>query len=156
MVRPLVESMRTSPAITVQTPPLHGLAECAHQHLELPRLADQPLLAIAAGIGAARINRLDRRAASNAAFTVVARGEFALILVALATQAGLDERLTGFIALYVLILAIASPVLAVHSETLARLIPRALLSYGPTEHPVESGRTDIPQTTTTPSEPAER
>ena len=51
------------------------------------------VLAVVAAVGAARINGLDRLAAANIAFSVVARGEFALILVALATAAGLDERL---------------------------------------------------------------
>ncbi|MEZ5144580.1 MAG: cation:proton antiporter [Acidimicrobiales bacterium] len=85
------------------------------------------VLAVVAGIAAARINGLDRRAAANIAFSVLARGEFALILVALAIQAGLDERLTPFTALYVLVLAVASPILASHSARLARAIPRRLL-----------------------------
>ena len=46
------------------------------------------VLAMVAAIGAARINGLDRQAAANIAFSVVARGEFALILVALATSRG--------------------------------------------------------------------
>ena len=66
-------------------------------------------------------------AAANIAFSVVARGEFALILVALATAAGLDERLTPFVAIYVLVLAVVSPVLASRSTTLSRLIPARLL-----------------------------
>jgi Kef-type K+ transport system membrane component KefB len=66
-------------------------------------------------------------AAANIAFTVVARGEFALILVALATQAGLDRRLAPFVAVYVLTLAVVSPILATHSAVFARLIPDRLL-----------------------------
>jgi CPA2 family monovalent cation:H+ antiporter-2 len=81
------------------------------------------VLAVVAGVGAARINGLDRIAAANVAFSVLARGEFALILVSLATVAGLDERLAPFVALYVLVLAVASPLLAVNSRRLARLIP---------------------------------
>jgi CPA2 family monovalent cation:H+ antiporter-2 len=54
---------------------------------------------------------------------VLARGEFALILAALATAAGLDARLTPFVALYVLALAIASPIMATQSARLARLLP---------------------------------
>ena len=60
------------------------------------------VLAVVAGIGVARMNRMTGAAAANIAFTVVARGEFALILVALATQAGLDRRLAPFVAVYVL------------------------------------------------------
>ena len=81
------------------------------------------VLALIAGIGVARINGLDREAAANIAFTVVARGEFSLILVALALQAGLDERLAPFVAEYVLALAIISPLLASRSAELSRMIP---------------------------------
>jgi len=80
-------------------------------------------LAIVAGTGAALLNNLDRLAAANIAFTLVARGEFALILVALATDAGLDERLTPFIAVYVLALAVISPILASRSAYFSKLIP---------------------------------
>jgi CPA2 family monovalent cation:H+ antiporter-2 len=85
------------------------------------------VLALIAGIGTARINGLDREAAANIAFTVVARGEFSLILVALALQAGLDERLAPFVAEYVLALAIISPLLASRSTELSRLIPLRLI-----------------------------
>jgi putative spermidine/putrescine transport system permease protein len=95
------------------------------------------VLALIAGVGVARINRLDREAAANIAFTVVARGEFALILVALAIEAGLDERLAPFVALYVLALAVISPLLASRSTELARLIPRRMCA--PPETPVPAG-----------------
>jgi CPA2 family monovalent cation:H+ antiporter-2 len=85
------------------------------------------VLALAAGVFAARINGLDRLAAGNIAFSVVARGEFALILVVLATDAGLDARLAPFAAVYVLSLAVISPLLASRSDVLARIIPRALV-----------------------------
>ena len=86
------------------------------------------LLALVAAVGTARMNELDRLAAANIAFSVVARGEFALILVVLATEAGLDERLAPFVAVYVLALAIASPLLASRSRTLSKLIPNRLLA----------------------------
>jgi CPA2 family monovalent cation:H+ antiporter-2 len=95
----------------------------------LAAIALSLVLAVVAGTAAARINHLDRTAAANVAFSVVARGEFALILVALAEQAGLDERLAPFVALYVLVLAVASPVLASRSGFLARLLPERLLPY---------------------------
>ncbi|HRA82752.1 MAG: cation:proton antiporter [Ilumatobacteraceae bacterium] len=85
------------------------------------------LLAIVAAIGAARLNRLNREAAANIAFSVVARGEFALILAVLATDAGLDQRLTPFVGVYVLTLAVVSPVLSMRSKALSRLIPSRLL-----------------------------
>lgn len=85
------------------------------------------ILAMAAAIGAARLNRLDREAAANIAFAVVARGEFALILAVLATDAGLDQRLTPLVGVYVLTLAIVSPLLASRSRGLSRIIPSRLL-----------------------------
>jgi K+:H+ antiporter subunit KhtU len=90
------------------------------------------VLAAVAGVGVARMNRMTGAAAANIAFTVVARGEFALILVALATQAGLDRRLAPFVAVYVLTLAVVSPILATHSAVFARLIPDRLV---PTSEP---------------------
>jgi CPA2 family monovalent cation:H+ antiporter-2 len=96
----------------------------------LAAIAVSVVLAALAGAITARINRLDRLAATNIACSVLARGEFALILVALATQAGLDPRLTPFVALYVLVLAVASPILASQSERLARLVPRRWFPAG--------------------------
>ena len=83
-------------------------------------------LAVLAAVGAARINQLGRVAAANIACSVVARGEFALILVSLAAGAGLDGRLAPFAAVYVLTLAIASPILSTHATTLSRLLPARL------------------------------
>ena len=85
------------------------------------------VLAAVAAVGAARINHLDRFAAANIATSVAARGEFALILVTLAAEAGLDARLSPFIAIYVLVLALVSPILAQRSRTLARFIPERLV-----------------------------
>ena len=76
-----------------------------------------------AGIAAARIHGWDRLAAANIGLTTLARGEFALILGALAVAAGLDGRISGFVALYVLVLAVASPILATRSATLSKVIP---------------------------------
>lgn len=78
------------------------------------------VLAFVAGFVAARINRLDRQAAVNIACSVLARGEFALILATLAVAAGLDSRLVPFVGIYVLTLAIASPILATNSTRIAR------------------------------------
>ena len=58
--------------------------------------------------------------------TVLARGEFSLILASLALAAGLDERLGPFTGLYVLILALVGPILASRSGLVAKLLPRAL------------------------------
>ena len=77
-----------------------------------------------AGLLTARMYRFSPRAAANIGSTVLARGEFALILAALAASAGVDARVGPFIAGYVLILALGAPILAANARTLARFIPR--------------------------------
>ncbi len=57
---------------------------------------------------------------------MLARGEFSLILAALAVDAGLDERIGPFVGLYVLVLALVAPVLASRPDWLARLLHRLL------------------------------
>jgi CPA2 family monovalent cation:H+ antiporter-2 len=52
----------------------------------------------------------------NTGFTLLARGEFSIIIVNLAIAGGLMPLLQPFAALYVLILASASPLLAKESE----------------------------------------
>jgi CPA2 family monovalent cation:H+ antiporter-2 len=89
----------------------------------LAAIAMSAVLAMVAGATAARINHFDREGAANIAFSVLARGEFALILVTLAIAAGLDERLVPFAGIYVLTLALASPILASNAHRIARLVP---------------------------------
>jgi CPA2 family monovalent cation:H+ antiporter-2 len=67
-------------------------------------------------------NGLTRREGLNASAMLQNRGEFALILATLATGAGLDPRLTPFAGMYVLIMAIVGPLLAVNSERIGRFI----------------------------------
>ena len=86
------------------------------------------VLAVVAAIGAARHQRPRSTGSRQHRVLGGGRGEFALILVALATAAGLDERLAPFVAIYVLVLAIVSPILASRSETLSRFIPARLLA----------------------------
>ena len=62
------------------------------------------------------LNRLTPAEGFNVSGMLQNRGEFVLILATLATAAGLDPRLTPFAGLYVLIMAIVGPVLAVNSE----------------------------------------
>jgi CPA2 family monovalent cation:H+ antiporter-2 len=64
-----------------------------------------------AGLLVARLYALDRSAARDLAFTTLARGEFSLIVAALAASAGLDPRVGPFVAGYVLVLAVAAPLL---------------------------------------------
>ena len=62
----------------------------------------------------------------NTSFTLLARGEFSIIIVNLAIAGGLMSVLQPFAALYVLILASASPLLAKESERINGLFVRLL------------------------------
>ncbi|MET0825575.1 MAG: cation:proton antiporter [Acidimicrobiales bacterium] len=84
------------------------------------------VLAVVAGYSVGRVNDLPPRGAANLALTLVSRGEFALILVALAIPAGLDARLAPFAAGYVLVLALGGPLLAANPRWLATAYRRML------------------------------
>ncbi|MEV5884710.1 cation:proton antiporter [Streptomyces sp. NPDC052020] len=75
---------------------------------------------VAAGLCVARLYRYGPGPAADIATTLVARGEFALILAAMAASAGLDDRLAPFVAGYVLVLAVLGPVVAGRAHLLAR------------------------------------
>ncbi|MFG2226744.1 cation:proton antiporter [Streptomyces sp. NPDC048644] len=92
---------------------------------------------VAAGLFAARLYRYGPRPAANIATTLLGRGEFALILAAMAAGAGLDGRLAPFIAGYVLVLAVLGPIAAGRAHLLARALKaaRSLLPGGRTRHP---------------------
>ncbi|QES41630.1 cation/H(+) antiporter [Streptomyces venezuelae] len=81
------------------------------------------LMNVLAGLGAARVYGFGPGPAANISTTLLARGEFALILATMAVGAGLDERLSPFIAGYVLLLAVLGPLAAGRSEWLARILP---------------------------------
>nr|WP_202458493.1 cation:proton antiporter [Streptomyces sp. SID5464] len=80
---------------------------------------------VAAGLLVARVYRYGTEPAAEIATTLVARGEFALILAAMAASAGLDARLAPFIAGYVLVLAILGPIAAGQAHLLARALRAA-------------------------------
>lgn len=80
---------------------------------------------IASGLIAARLNRYGPAPAANIATTLLARGEFALILAAIAASARLDSRLSPFTAGYVLALAVLGPVVAGRAHLLARTLTAA-------------------------------
>jgi monovalent cation:H+ antiporter-2, CPA2 family len=88
------------------------------------------ILNLAAGLAAARLYRLGAQPAANVGFTILARGEFSLVLAAVAAGAGLDARLSPFVAGYVLVLAIAGPLLASRTTSIARRVPTRLISPG--------------------------
>lgn len=67
------------------------------------------------GLLAAWIAGYKARRGFNVAFTVMARGEFAIIVASLAVANGINEIFPAFAALYVLLLAFISPVLAKNS-----------------------------------------
>ncbi|MFD9542414.1 cation:proton antiporter [Streptomyces sp. NPDC060022] len=78
---------------------------------------------VLAGLAAAKIYAFGAQATANISTTLLARGEFALILATMAAGAGLDERLSPFIAGYVLLLAVLAPLAAGRSDWLARFLP---------------------------------
>lgn len=82
------------------------------------------VLNILAGQFVAWINGFGPQAGLNTAVILVNRGEFALILATLAAAGGLDARLTPFAGLYVLVMALVGPVLAVNSERIGALFLR--------------------------------
>jgi len=82
------------------------------------------VLNIGAGQFVAWLNGFGPQAGLNTAVILVNRGEFALILATLATAGGLDPRLTPFAGLYVLIMAVIGPLLAVNSERIGALFRR--------------------------------
>lgn len=77
---------------------------------------------VAAGLLVARLYQYGPQPAARIATTLLARGEFALILAAMATSAGLDGRLAPFIAGYVLVLAVLGPVVAGRAHLLAHVL----------------------------------
>ncbi|MGW7289090.1 cation:proton antiporter [Streptomyces sp. NPDC054847] len=81
------------------------------------------LMNVASGLITARLHRFDTLQAANISTTLLARGEFALILATMAAGAGLDDRLSPFIAGYVLILAVLAPLAVGRSHWLARILP---------------------------------
>lgn len=78
---------------------------------------------VLAGLATAKLYAFGPQATANISTTLVARGEFALILATMAAGAGLDERLAPFIAGYVLVLAVLAPLAAGRSHWLAKILP---------------------------------
>ncbi|MEJ3404385.1 cation:proton antiporter [Rathayibacter sp. YIM 133350] len=83
------------------------------------------VLNVAAGQLVAWLNKLGPQAGINAAVILQNRGEFALILATLSLGAGLDDRITPFAGLYVLVMSILGPILAANSERIgAAILPK--------------------------------
>ncbi|KJR98196.1 MAG: potassium transporter [Peptococcaceae bacterium BRH_c4a] len=71
---------------------------------------------IAAGYIASGLSGYKKRRAANVAFTIMARGEFSIIIASFAVSGGLDANLSAFAALYVVTLAFISPFLAKNTK----------------------------------------
>ncbi|MEP7212242.1 MAG: cation:proton antiporter [Acidobacteriota bacterium] len=108
-----------------------------------------------AGLIVGRRSGLSTVGSLNTGFTLLARGEFSIIIVNLAIAGGLLPILQPFAALYVLILASASPLLAKESERIYGLYTKLAAQFGsrkketapedtaPTEHSApEPNKTD--------------
>lgn len=120
---------------------------------------------VVAGLCVARVYRYGSEPAAEIATTLVARGEFALILAAMAAGAGLDARLAPFIAGYVLVLAVLGPVVAGRAHVLAgalraggRLLPgttaTAAVPGGGTAEDTEADRRPVPARASSSSGPS--
>ena len=83
-----------------------------------------------AAVLVSRREHLDRTQTTNLATTILARGEFSLIIAALGAEAGLDPRVVPFVAGYVLVLALGAPILAAQSARVSRCVPRRLVARG--------------------------
>lgn len=73
-----------------------------------------------AGMVSGRNAKLTHKASSSIGLTLMARGEFSIIVANLGITAGLSSILTPFTALYVLILAIIGPLMAKESKSIYR------------------------------------
>jgi CPA2 family monovalent cation:H+ antiporter-2 len=89
--------------------------------------------AIIAGLIVGWRSKLSTVGSLNTAFTLLARGEFSIIIVNLALAGGLMAVLQPFAALYVLILASASPLLAKESERIYALFAKLVRRRGKTK-----------------------
>ncbi len=65
------------------------------------------------------------RRAVNVAFTIIARGEFSIIVANFAAMSGMSGKLPAFAALYVLVLAFVSPALAKNTKLFYELINKS-------------------------------
>jgi CPA2 family monovalent cation:H+ antiporter-2 len=84
------------------------------------------VLNLGAGLFAAKLHSFDRRQAVDIGLTVLTRGEFSLVLAAMAVTAGLDSRVAPFVAGYVLLLAVVGPLAVLRSHHLSWLLPKRM------------------------------
>ncbi len=84
-----------------------------------------------AGLISGRVLGMSRRASVNLGLTLLPRGEYALVVAALARHAGAPPDLQPFTALYVVLLAILGPILTKHSENLHKALARRFAWWAP-------------------------
>lgn len=82
------------------------------------------LTKIITGGWAARRANLDRREAIRAGASLVARGEFSIVIAGLGVSAGIEPRLGALSAAYVLFLAVLGPILARYIEPWMSVLAR--------------------------------
>lgn len=93
-------------------------------HLALGAVAVTIISNIIAGLIAGRQSGLSHKASLNIGLTIVARGEFSIIIINLGLVGGLNPDLKPFSAVYVLILAILGPILAKESKRIYTLFDK--------------------------------
>lgn len=103
-----------------------------------------------AGLLVGRRSSMSPTESLNIGFTLLARGEFSIIIAGLALTGGLSATIQPFAALYVLILASASPLLAKESGRLVNLYSsvRASLQKRPDDR-VDSSDPEVGEATLT-------
>jgi CPA2 family monovalent cation:H+ antiporter-2 len=77
---------------------------------------------VVAGLITGRRAGLSYKASANIGLTTMVRGEFSIVLAQLGITAGLNSMLISFTALYVLILAIAGPLMTKESNTITNAL----------------------------------
>ena len=92
---------------------------------------------VVAGLIVGRRAKLSAVGSLNLSFTLLARGEFSIIIAALAQAGGLLGIVQPFAALYVLILASVSPLLAKESERVYELVMKLVRWRPKRKRPVE-------------------
>jgi len=93
---------------------------------------------MAAGMIAGRLSGLSPKMSLNIGFTLVARGEFSIIMANIGKAGGLMPAIQSFAVLYVLILAVLGPVLAKESQRIGRFFGKRLPSRAKERH-LDSG-----------------
>jgi CPA2 family monovalent cation:H+ antiporter-2 len=108
----------------------------------VPLLVPVLALAVISGAGklvtgylGGRAYGLTERRSARVAVAMVARGEFSLVIAAIAVQANMDPRLSALAVGYVLVMSVAGTVLMSQSARVEDLAERLMTGRGPAEGP---------------------